>query len=376
LIFLQSFFLRLFAKLNKKWLLKKLSLSLSDRLTGCLLGTAVGDALGLPYEGLSPGRGQRLLGLPNQYRLLGPYGLVSDDTEHACMTIQALISSGRMPARFAHDLAWRLRWWLLAFPAGIGLATLRAIIKLWLGFSTDRAGVFSAGNGPAMRAAILGAAVVDKVLLWELIQASTRLTHTDPKAVQGAWVIALATRAACEQDRVNPRHFLEVVESHLDETAQELLTLLHQAVGSVERGETTPAFAQSLGLDKGVSGYMLHTVPVVIHAWLSLPDDYPQAIQTLISCGGDTDSTAAMAGGIIGAAVGKAGIPKEYLEKLVEWPRTVDWMQMLAEQLAEAQVQKCPLPPVSLPLWGVWIRNIGFMLIVLAHGFRRLAPPW
>jgi ADP-ribosylglycohydrolase len=331
-----------------------LTLTLSEQLTGCLLGTAVADALGLPYEGLSPRRGQRLLGIPHQYRLFGPYGLVSDNTEHAYMTAQALIASGGIPTRFVNDLAWRLRWWLLAAPAGIGLATLRAILKLWLGFSPQQSGVFSAGNGPAMRATILGAAVADKVLLGELIQASTRLTHTDPKAEQGAWVIALATRVACEQDRVNPQHFLEGVESHLDETAQELLTLLRQAVESVERGETTPTFAQSLGLDKGVSGYMLHTVPVVIHAWLSLPDNYPQAIQALISCGGDTDSTAAMAGGIIGAAVGKAGIPEEYLARLLEWPRTVAWMQLLAEQLAEARTRSCPLSPVSLPLWGIW----------------------
>ncbi|BFM39223.1 ADP-ribosylglycohydrolase family protein [Synechocystis sp. LKSZ1] len=353
-----------------------MSLSLSDRLTGCLLGTAVGDALGLPYEGLSRGRGQRLLGLPNRYRLLGPYGFVSDDTEHACMTAQALIASGGIPARFADDLAWRLRWWLLALPAGIGLATLRAIIKLWLGFSADRAGVFSAGNGPGMRAAILGAAVVERDQLQELIHYSTYLTHTDPKAEQGAWVIALATRLACEQDVVSPQQFLKEVETSLDETAQELLTLIYQAVRSVEKKETTPAFAQSLGLEKGVSGYMFHTVPVVIHAWLSYPHNYEQAVQALIVCGGDTDSTAAMAGGIIGAAVGKAGIPKKYLEKLVEWPRTVDWMQRLAEQLAEARVQQCPLRPVSLPFWGVWIRNLGFMLIVLGHGLRRLAPPW
>lgn len=41
-------------------------------------------------------------------------------------------------------------------PPGVGFATLRAILKLWLIFSPENSGVFSAGNGPAMRSAIIG----------------------------------------------------------------------------------------------------------------------------------------------------------------------------------------------------------------------------
>lgn len=66
-------------------------------ITGCLLGTAVGDAIGLPYEGLTRQRAARLLGAPDRHRLLFGRGMVSDDTEHTCMVAQALIVSGGDP---------------------------------------------------------------------------------------------------------------------------------------------------------------------------------------------------------------------------------------------------------------------------------------
>src|SRR5688572_8763921 len=91
---------------------------------GCILGTAVGDALGLPYEALSPRRASRLLGAPDRYRFLVGRGMVSDDTEHTCMVAQALIAAGGDVAVFRRELARRLRFWLLGLPGGTGMATL------------------------------------------------------------------------------------------------------------------------------------------------------------------------------------------------------------------------------------------------------------
>ena len=155
-------------------------------VVGAVLGTAVGDALGLPYEGLSASRGRRLFGEPDRYHLLFGHGMVSDDTEHTCMVMQALMAAGDDEERFARELAWRLRTWLFGLPAGIGLATLKATLKLWIGFSPHRSGVYSAGNGPAMRSPVLGATIADQDQLRRLVRASTRLTHTDPKAEYGA----------------------------------------------------------------------------------------------------------------------------------------------------------------------------------------------
>ena len=77
-----------------------------NRLTGALLGTAVGDALGLPREGLSRRRAERLYGSgPIRHRFLFGRGMLSDDTEHACMTAQALLAAPEDEARFARSLA-------------------------------------------------------------------------------------------------------------------------------------------------------------------------------------------------------------------------------------------------------------------------------
>lgn len=348
----------------------------SSRVRGCLLGVAVADALGLAYEGLSPGRAARLLGPPDRYRLLGPWGMVSDDSEHNCLVAEALILSGGDLARFQRALAWRLRFWLLGLPAGIGWATLRAILKLWLGFSPQRSGVDSAGNGPAMRAPILGAAVVDEERLWPLVQASARISHRDPRAAAGAYAVALATRLASRDPQVAASAYLAKLAQVLDREAPRLLELIRGAADSAGRGESTPAFATSLGLQRGVSGFVEHSVPVALHAWLSHPQDYRAAVQAVILCGGDTDTTGAMVGGILGAALGQEGIPAAWLARLVEWPSSVSWMERLADQLARCQASGQAGRRRRLPLVALWPRNLLFMGLVLAHGLRRLAPPY
>lgn len=62
-------------------------------LIGCLLGTAIGDAIGLPFEGLSRGRVQRMVTGPLFHRFLFGRGFCSDDTEHTCMVAQALLTT-------------------------------------------------------------------------------------------------------------------------------------------------------------------------------------------------------------------------------------------------------------------------------------------
>jgi len=347
---------------------------------GCLLGTAVGDSIGLPYEGLSRNRGRRLFGPADRHRFFWGRGLISDDTEHACMVAQSLIDSGGDLNQFRKQLARRFRWWLVGIPAGIGLATLRAIVKLWLGFNLQRSGVFSAGNGPAMRAAVLGAAIADRVHLREFVRASSRITHTDPKAEYGAFTVALAANLLRTTGTCSADQFLHELRSSLESQAEELIRLIEQVVASVNQGESTQTFAESLGLMRGVSGYVYHTVPVAIHAWLTNPNDLRNAITTVIHCGGDTDSTAAIVGGIVGTAVGKPGIPVEWLDGLVEWPRSVVWIERLGALLdagieipaSERSTVRAP----TVPTWGLVCRNLLFIVIVLYHGFRRLFPPY
>lgn len=347
-------------------------------IMGCLLGTAVGDALGLPYEGLNPIRASRLFKDKSRYHFLFSRGMVSDDTEHTCIVAQALIASAGDPSIFSRELSRRLRIWLLGLPAGIGFATLRAILKLCLGVSPEKSGVFSAGNGPAMRSAIIGVCYgQDEFKLQTLVKKSTIITHTDPKAYHGALAIALAAHLSATSRQVDGTKFCNRLERLLcNENADEFIRLIKDAAHSAEQTSYTKDFTESHGMKKGISGYVYHTVPAVIHAWLINPGNFRQALFDIISCGGDTDTTGAILGAIIGSAVGKDGIPEEWLKALIEWPRTVPWMESLGHHLEQSVTGSSRSNPIRLPALGVAVRNVIFTFIVLLHGFRRLLPPY
>src|SRR5688572_20970981 len=93
------------------------------RLLGCLLGTALGDAVGLPREGLSRRRAEKWYGSqPLRPNLIAGNGFCSDDTEHTQMVGRALaLSRGNVP-EFERELARQLRRWIATLPAGVGLA--------------------------------------------------------------------------------------------------------------------------------------------------------------------------------------------------------------------------------------------------------------
>lgn len=345
-------------------------------IVGCILGTAVGDALGLPYEGVSLRRAPRLLGAPTRYRFLFGRGMVSDDTEHTCLVSQALIASGDDADEFSRAFAKGLRWWFAGLPAGIGRATARSCIKLWFGFPPTKSGVYSAGNGPAMRSAILGAVIDDPGRLARTVHACTTVTHTDPKAEAGAAAIAAATQISQGKEQVTVDRFLERFHVVVQDAAGELTGMVESLCQSVRDGETTADYAQSIGCKTGVSGYTYQTVPVCLHAWLSYPDDYRTAVTEVILCGGDADTTAAIVGGIVGARVGREGIPEEWLRALAEWPRSVSWMERLGEQLQRRMETGERDRPVRLNPIAVFARNLFFLAVVLVHGMRRLAPPY
>jgi len=345
---------------------------------GCLFGTAAGDAIALPAEGLSRRRQLKWFLTFERHRLLFGHGLCSDDTDHACMLAQSIAATGGVPRRFVRSFAWRLRFWFLGLPAGIGFATLRSILKLWLFIPPQVSGVRSAGNGPAMRSAILGVCFADSdALLVMHNSAATTITHRDPKAEIGALAIALAARASMRGD--STAAYLEELRRFAKPFAaagDELVGLAERAAASAAAGEDTHAFAATFGCANGVTGYMYHSVPAVLHAWFRHPDDFAAAVMSVIRCGGDTDTTAAMVGAIVGARVGREGIPAAWLEGIVDWPRGLPWIEEAARRAAIAAATRTPQGALFLAPWWWLARNLVFMGIVLAHGFRRIGPPW
>jgi len=352
-------------------------------IAGCILGTAVGDALGLACEGLSPARQERMFPELERYHLLPGRGMCSDDTEHTCMLAQSLLATGgcrdaEYHAReLASDFAWRLRFWLLGLPAGVGFATARAILKLWLFIPPRWSGVYSAGNGPAMRSALLGVCFGgDPGYLRALVRAATRITHTDPKAEYAALAVALAAHLAAKGAPVTAAAYREELARRLEPGGEELLALVSKVEQFLREGRSTREFAQSIGCSNGVTGYAYHTVPVALCAWLEHPGDFRGALIAAIRCGGDTDTVAAIVGAIAGSAAGREGIPPLWLSRLWEWPRTVRWMEGLAERLERSLATGFAQPEMPLSMAKLLLRNVFFLAVVLFHGFRRLLPPY
>lgn len=184
--------------------------------------------------------------------------MVSDDTEHTGMVAQSLIVSSGEVSTFTTNLAWRLRFWLIGLPGGIGYATLKAILKLWLGFKPEHSGIFSTGNGSTTRSAIIGVCYGnDSQKLPELVIASTRLTHTGLKTEFGALAVAIAAYLSSQRSNVTAQKYYFTLQNYINDV--EFLKLIKQACDSVDGNIDTQSFAAQIELGGGVSSYIYHT---------------------------------------------------------------------------------------------------------------------
>jgi ADP-ribosylglycohydrolase len=347
---------------------------LQDRFAGLLLGTAVGDALGLPAEGISRGRIQRMWRGQWRHRFLFGRGMISDDTEHTLFVAQSLLTHPDDVTKFQRCLAWKLRLWLLGLPAGIGLATLKAILRLWLGFPPSRSGMWSAGNGPAMRSAILGTYFAeDANKRRAFVSAATRLTHTDPKAETAALAVAEAAALSVGQSSSVEAWLSNLPSLSGDDQWKKICRKLTAALAA---RRSVSEFADELGLQRGVTGYAYHSVPVALYAWLRHAGDYRSALTTALDCGGDTDTVGAIVGALMGAQLGYGAIPQEWVEGICDQPRSVGCLAKVAERLSQQKTTMHAHGPVRYFWPGLLVRNTVFFVTVLIHGFRRFLPPY
>ncbi len=350
-----------------------------NRIRGMLLGTAVGDALGLPSEGISRRRARRLFKGHWRHRLVLNRGMISDDTEHTLFVAQSLIAHATSIDRFQRRLAWSLRWWLVSLPAGIGFATLRAILRLWLGFRPSVSGIASAGNGPAMRVAPIGAMFAESPhRLDDFVNAATRITHTDSRALTGAKAVALLVAWTVRDDlceRPGIDDLVNLLQSAGPDDA-EWLELVDAIREAHRQQDTVDKFAVDLGLQAGVTGYVYHTVPVAAYAWFRHFGDFEKTLTSVLDCGGDTDTAGAIVGALAGAVVGDEGIPRRWIDGIVDWPRGPKLLLAVADRLAAVGAGKHSVTPVRYFWPLVPLRNLLYLIVVLLHGLRRLAPPY
>jgi ADP-ribosylglycohydrolase len=319
-----------------------------ERLAGSLLGLCLGDALGAVVEAhpvttareyvdreLRTGRaGNRRRG---QYE----FGQVTDDSQLARELLLSIEESGRLePSRFAARIAALFARNRLV---GAGPGTAASAERLLRGVPWDRAGEPEpyAGNGAAMRVAPLGVLWgADPERLHRAVVSQARVTHQDPRCAAGALAIATACAAVCRPGPLDARELCVEVAAAVQPVdprvagAIEVLGRLAgcpppEAIEYFHRAGLEPASPEEWrGISADVTGSVCWSLYAVLHS----PDDYWEAICTAIWAGGDTDTTAAMTGGLVGARLGLAALPHKLILRLTDQG---EWSGPELIQLAE-----------------------------------------
>ena len=342
-----------------------------------LAATALGDSLGLAYENM-PGRRVRAItnGELKQRFVLGWRGMVSDDTEHALMTARALMDAQDDVEVFERQLSKRLKRWLQTFPPAAGKATITSIFLMWFK-KPSRCGRPSAGNGPLMRAPIIGLYYAhDESARDDFISMSTKMTHADPRATFMAAgiadIIAHSASGKIHWPQMSmmfrlaaSRHSAAKDEAYITELTG-LLDILDE---SYEQGHALAHGLAEIGCEKGIDGYVYRSALGAAYI-ASHSRDYLDAIERSVMQGGDTDSTAALAAAILAVGVSdQTAIP---LKGICDWPISENLVAEHAECLHWRQ--KCEISePGYIPLF---LRNLVFIGLDMGHIIRRALPPY
>ncbi|NQZ56212.1 MAG: ADP-ribosylglycohydrolase family protein [Lentisphaeraceae bacterium] len=338
-----------------------------------LWGTMIGDSLGLPAEGISKKTLQKLQWNDNwRHRLIFGKGMLSDDSEHCFMLATALIESNFDKTTFQKIFARKLKFWLLGLPAGIGFGTLRSLIKLWMFFPPTKSGVNSAGNGPAMRSALLGVVFADDKSERQLFtKLSTEITHRDKRALVGASAISECAALFYNDAKPSIEEFISTLNSCGDDN--EWQKLIKEIENSLQNNDSVETFANKIGCSKGVGGYVYHTVPVACFAAMRHYGGFRTSLQSVLNLGGDTDTVGAICGALA-ALTDEHSLPEEWCRNICEWPRSPKKYDALADDLHKLLNKQAAAYKWHFFAPFLLIRNIPFILLVLTHGFLRLLP--
>ena len=283
----------------------------AHRVAGALIGSAVGDALGAPFEFGPPGRFSARFpteargvatemcggGLPPGERR--EPGEFTDDTQQALLLATSLLECGRLDEA---DVFARFRTWAQADPPDIGRQT-RAVLgsgRPWDVAAAEhhaRSG-HAAGNGSLMRAtpAAIWSARAGRVATMDVARRVSALTHGDPSAGEGCAVFAELVRVALDGGdplAAVPATLAHVAPEHRDRWAAVLAADWTPDRATEGNGAVWPTLGQAVwALRRGRT--------------------FAEVLRLVVDLGGDTDTVACVAGGLAGAVHGIAGIPMRW----------------------------------------------------------------
>ncbi|MGP4097166.1 ADP-ribosylglycohydrolase family protein [Nonomuraea sp. KM90] len=245
-----------------------------------LIGFCCGDALGVPWEGKPP----QEITLTDTLTARGqwPTGSTSDDTEQLILLAENLINTGGSERVFLTALT-------IALPTmrGAGPTTRRAVARFEATGSLVADG--GATNGAMMRVLPIGWAVpaTDVERRRELVERMTKTTHADPRAI--ATACAVAAMGAWALEACTATELISIAREELD----------HFGIPGTEGWELSPT---------GVSLDVMDTLGALLHV-IELHEEPVSAMRYAVSLGGDTDTVAAIVGGILSCRLDTVDIP-------------------------------------------------------------------
>jgi ADP-ribosyl-[dinitrogen reductase] hydrolase len=301
---------------------------LVSRARGALLGLVAGNQLGVPTEHLGTAEAIRQA-FPNGVRDLAPPPKNSpydDDAAMALLLGESLLASNGFDAA---DVAGRWVKWMKVDGRGIGLTTKRALTLIDRGKEPFEAGRLAyqenpgraAGNGSVMRCVPVALRYHDEIE--RLIRVSTQqaaITHADDRCT---WAAAAVNLAARELLHGNIYFIDEVLHRIGDRAPRPLRDAIHR-VPREREGDLPIAI-------EGEAGYVVHCVEIAF--WFVMHDrTLEETLMFLAQAGGDTDTNAAVAGALLGARYGEAGLPPRWIDQITG----AQGIAQLAERLVTA----------------------------------------
>jgi ADP-ribosyl-[dinitrogen reductase] hydrolase len=284
-------------------------MSVRERVLGCVLGLALGDAFGAPFEF------RRAKDIPDpipafQLPWMGlPPGSTTDDTAMARNLVRSLADRGGFDPG---DLMERHLAWFRAGPPDIGSLTRRVLQRVETGTPApdaarqvweERGPEVSAGNGSVMYSAPLGVAYAHRPdELLALAPELSALTHYDQRCRTAVKAVTLAVAAVVRGEGNS-------------EAVRQALAAVQDADGGEELEFLVEAAGASRPVDGPDQGFCLFAAAVGLQA-LAGGEPFEPALRRVVALGGDTDTNAAVAGALVGAAVGTAGLPAAWLNRL------------------------------------------------------------
>jgi poly(ADP-ribose) glycohydrolase ARH3 len=309
---------------------------LQDRFRGCLLGLAIGDALGAKFEAQSAEAVrarfptvEALIAYPEEEIWY------TDDTQMAIGVAEALIARGEIVEE-ALCQAFAANY----VPSrGYGRGARAVLEAMEAGRDHRRVAEQyfpggSYGNGAAMRVAPVGLLYRDdRRRLAEQARLSALPTHIHPLGIEGAKLLALAVALASQLPRFEPAAFFG--------------DLLPACESAEYRSRIEEASRVRSPEELAVLGnriVALHSVPTAIASFALTPESFEATVGNVILLGGDTDTLAAMAGAVSGAYVGAGRLPQRLVGLLESSPKGGAYLVRLADDLLAAYQRTAPAP--------------------------------